>query len=103
MGEHLADVVAYVMGEDDSELGKVKAELAYALHALEREIAICADTRRLLWLIIKANDGFDLDYEELQNFPGDDRARITQSIDSATNTLTLRATTFTPAERKDAT
>jgi hypothetical protein len=34
-------VVAHVMRDDDSELGKVKAERDYALHALEREMAIC--------------------------------------------------------------
>ena len=45
MSEHFNEVVDYVMGNDDSELAKTKAELAYALHALEREIAICAQTQ----------------------------------------------------------
>jgi hypothetical protein len=89
--EHLADMVAYVMGEDESELGKTKAELAYALHCLEREIAICADLRRLLWMVVKANDGFELEYHDVQDYPGDDRARLAQSVDPATRSLTLRA------------
>jgi hypothetical protein len=46
MTEHLADIVAYVSGEDDSELGRTKAELAYALHSLEREIAIAHSMQR---------------------------------------------------------
>lgn len=40
MTEHFQEVVAYVMGDDESELSKTKAELAYALHSLERELAI---------------------------------------------------------------
>jgi hypothetical protein len=40
MSERLADIVAYTAGEDVSELGKTKAELAYALHCLDRELAI---------------------------------------------------------------
>jgi DICT domain-containing protein len=34
------DFVDYVVNGPDTELAKTKAELAYALHALEREIAI---------------------------------------------------------------
>lgn len=48
MSEHFQDVVSYVMGDDVSDLAKTKAELAYALHALEREIAICGETQRRL-------------------------------------------------------
>lgn len=40
MSENFQKVADYVMGDDDSELAKTKAELAYALHALEREITI---------------------------------------------------------------
>jgi hypothetical protein len=46
--EHFQGVVDYVMGDDESELAKTKAELAYALHSLEREISICAETQRRL-------------------------------------------------------
>ena len=48
MAEHFQEVVDYVMGEDESELAKTKAELAYALHSLEREISICAMTQTRL-------------------------------------------------------
>ena len=37
---HFERVVEHVMSDDESELGKSRAELAYALHSLEREIAI---------------------------------------------------------------
>jgi hypothetical protein len=84
--------VDHVMSDDDSELGKVKAERDYALHCLEREIAICADTQRLLWLVVKTNDGYELEIEELQDYPGDDRAILTQFQDPVTNSITLRAT-----------
>jgi len=46
MGDHLQDVFDYVVGDDRSEMAKIKAEHAYALHALEREIAICAKTQK---------------------------------------------------------
>jgi hypothetical protein len=36
---------AHIMSDDDSDLGKMKAERDYALHCLEREIAICAQTQ----------------------------------------------------------
>jgi hypothetical protein len=38
--ENLDAVAAYVAGDDDSELAKTKAELAYALMCLERELNI---------------------------------------------------------------
>ena len=41
MAEHLDDIATYVSGEDTSELAKVKAELAYALSALDREMELC--------------------------------------------------------------
>jgi hypothetical protein len=37
---HYEQFVDYIMSDDDSELGRMKAERDYALHALEREIAI---------------------------------------------------------------
>jgi hypothetical protein len=46
MGDNFKAVVDYVIGDDESELGKTKAELNYALHSLEREIAICSRTQR---------------------------------------------------------
>lgn len=102
MSDHFQAVVDHVMSNDDSELAKTKAELAYALHALEREISICANTRRLLWMVVKANDGFDLEYEELQEYPGDDAIRLTQYDDPITRGVTLRATVAvsTPLEPK---
>lgn len=44
---HFEKVADYVVSDDDSELGKLKAERDYALHCLEREIAIAhqAQTR----------------------------------------------------------
>ncbi len=42
------DFINYVMSNDESELAKVKAELAFALHCLEREIGICAQTQEQL-------------------------------------------------------
>ena len=88
---HFESFVDHIMSDDESELGKAKAERDYALHCLEREIAICANTRRLLWLIVKANDGFELEIEELQEYPGDVRAILTQFQDLATNSVMLRA------------
>jgi hypothetical protein len=50
MGEqrHFENFVDHILSDDDSELGKTKAELNYALHCLEREIAICARTQARL-------------------------------------------------------
>jgi hypothetical protein len=45
MSEHFQEVIDFVMGDDESELGKTKAELAYSLHCLEREIAICSQAQ----------------------------------------------------------
>ena len=44
---HFEKVVSYVMSNDESELTKMTAERDYALHCLEREIAIAhhAQTR----------------------------------------------------------
>ncbi|ANW00656.1 hypothetical protein LMTR13_11255 [Bradyrhizobium icense] len=41
---HLARFAEFVIGDDSSELGIARAERDYALHCLEREIAICART-----------------------------------------------------------
>ena len=54
MGDHLQDVFDYVVGDDSSEMAKIKAEHAYALHALEREIAICAKTQKQNDALVKA-------------------------------------------------
>jgi len=54
MTEHLQEVVDYVMGDDDSELAKTKAELAYALHSLEREIAIAQSMQSQNDALVKA-------------------------------------------------
>jgi len=54
MGEHLQEVADYVTGDDNSELAKTKAELAYALHCLEREISICAETQKQNEALMKA-------------------------------------------------
>lgn len=42
---HLAKFAEFVIGDDSSELGIARAERDYALHCLEREIAICATTQ----------------------------------------------------------
>jgi hypothetical protein len=39
--ERFAD---HVLGDDDSELARAKAERDYALHCLGREVSICAQT-----------------------------------------------------------
>ena len=57
MGDHLQQVADYVTGDDNSELAKIRAELAYALHCLEREIAICADTQKKNGALVKALEG----------------------------------------------
>jgi len=54
MTEHLDVVAAYIVGDDESELGKTKAELAYALMCLDREIAICAETDAKNAALVKA-------------------------------------------------
>jgi hypothetical protein len=42
MPDHFQAVVDYVAGNDENELAKVKAERDYALHCLERELAIAS-------------------------------------------------------------
>lgn len=44
MAEHFEKVVSYVMSNDKSEIANMTAERDYALHCLEREIYICAQT-----------------------------------------------------------
>jgi hypothetical protein len=51
---HFKDFVDHIMSDDDSELGKMKAERDYALHCLEREIAICANTQACNDALVKA-------------------------------------------------
>jgi len=43
---HLDKVLDWVMGDDDSKLAKVTSERDYALHWLEREIAISQQSDR---------------------------------------------------------
>lgn len=54
MSEHLQAVMDYVAGNDESELAKVKAELAYALMSLEREIAIAQNAQAQNADLVKA-------------------------------------------------
>jgi len=54
MAEHFQEVVDFVMSEDNGELGKTKAELAYALHSLEREIAIAHQAQTQNDVLVKA-------------------------------------------------
>jgi hypothetical protein len=49
--------VDHVMSDDDSELGRTKAELAYALHCLEREISICHHTDAALLRHLQGENG----------------------------------------------
>ena len=51
---HFEKFVDHIISDDDSELGKVKAERDYALHCLEREIAICAQTQAKNDALVKA-------------------------------------------------
>lgn len=62
---HFEKFADHIISNDDSELGRVKAERDYALHCLEREIAICANTQakndalvRALEDILTANELF---------------------------------------------
>lgn len=48
MTDHFQNVVDYVMGEDASELSKVRAERDYALHCLERELSIAQQAQSQL-------------------------------------------------------
>lgn len=54
MSEHFQSVVDHVMGDDDSELGKAHAERDYALHCLEREIAIAHAAEARCDALVKA-------------------------------------------------
>ena len=51
---HFGAFVDHIMSDDDSELGKMKAERDYALHCLEREIAICTKTQACNDALVKA-------------------------------------------------
>src|SRR5258707_741647 len=65
---HYEKFVDHIMSDDDSELGRVKAERDYALFSLEREIAICARVQEcndtlvncLRWLDRKGGLGLDV-------------------------------------------
>jgi hypothetical protein len=57
MAEHFENVASYVMGDDDSELAKVKAERDYALHCLEREIFICHQTDAAFLRHVQGSNG----------------------------------------------
>src|SRR5215469_10177511 len=64
---HFQEVVDYVMGEDNSVLAKTKAELAYALHSLEREIGLCQKAEARNSELIKALEdilGAEEDFRE---------------------------------------
>jgi hypothetical protein len=54
VSDHFQAVVDHVISDDDSELAKTKAELAYALHALEREIAIAQSEQARCEVMMKA-------------------------------------------------
>lgn len=58
MAEHLDDVAIYVSGEDTSELAKTKAELAYALSALDREMDLCRQAEARLAEAVKAFEDY---------------------------------------------
>jgi len=51
---HFEAFVDHIISDDDSDLGKMKAERDYALHCLEREIAICAQTQARNDVLVKA-------------------------------------------------
>jgi hypothetical protein len=56
MAEHtnFGEFANYILGNDESELAKTKAELAYALHSLEREITICQHTQERNQELVRA-------------------------------------------------
>ncbi len=37
--------------------------------------------KQLLWMILKANDGFQLERSDVEDFPGDDRASFTFKVE----------------------
>src|SRR5712664_1298227 len=51
---HYEKFVDHIVSDDDSELGKTGAERDYALHWLEREIAICSRTQTRNAALVKA-------------------------------------------------
>lgn len=53
---HLAKFAEFVIGNDSSELGIARAERDYALHCLEREIAICAKTDAAFLRYVQADN-----------------------------------------------
>lgn len=51
---HLAKFAEFVIGDDNSELGIARAERDYALHCLEREIAIAQSEQAKSAALVKA-------------------------------------------------
>lgn len=37
--------------------------------------------KQLLWMVLKANNGFHLEKSDMEDFPGDDRAAFTFRVD----------------------
>lgn len=79
MSENFQKVADYVMSDDDSELAKTKAELAYALHALEREIAIAQSQQSRCETLIRVMRSIarGLNGKPLRGIDAEDRARVT--------------------------
>ena len=48
--------------------------------------------QRTLWMIIASNDGYVLEKEDRENYPGDDRARIEAVDDPVSGDVIFRAT-----------
>jgi hypothetical protein len=49
------------------------------------------NAKRLLWMILKANDGFTLEKGDMEDYPGDNRAVITSFHDPETGAVQLLA------------
>lgn len=58
---------------------------------MELDLIRFRNARRLLWFILQSNGGYTLEYSDMEDYPGDDKALIERSDDPATKAVTLTA------------
>lgn len=58
---------------------------------MELDLIRFRHARRLLWFILKSNGGYTLEYSDMEDYPGDDKALIERSDDPTTKAVTLTA------------
>ncbi len=49
------------------------------------------DTLRILWMILKSNDGYTLEESDMEDYPSDHRAMIIWTPDPLTKSVKLEA------------